>query len=30
MTIRNGEVVWDSEGLSHTDWTKAGPYTNYR
>ena len=30
MTIRNGDVVWDSEGLSHTDWTKAGPYTNYR
>jgi dihydroorotase len=30
LTIREGEVVWDSEGLSHTDWTKAGPYTNYR
>jgi dihydroorotase len=30
LTIRNGEVVWDSEGLSRTDWSKAGPYTNYR
>jgi dihydroorotase len=30
LTIRKGEVVWDSEGLSRTDWTKAGPYTNYR
>jgi dihydroorotase len=30
LTIREGEVVWDSEGLSHTDWSKAGPYTNYR
>ena len=30
LTVRKGEVVWDSEGLSHTDWTKAGPYTNYR
>jgi len=28
--IRNGQVVWDSEVLSHTDWAKAGPYTNYR
>jgi dihydroorotase len=30
LTIRKGEVVWDSDGLSHTDWSKAGPYTNYR
>jgi dihydroorotase len=30
VTIREGRVVWDSDGLSHTDWTKAGPYTNYR
>jgi dihydroorotase len=30
LTIRKGEVVWDSEGLSHTDWSKAGPYTNFR
>jgi len=30
VTIREGRVVWDSDGLSQTDWTKAGPYTNYR
>jgi dihydroorotase len=30
LTIREGRVVWDSEGLSRTDWSKAGPYTNYR
>ncbi|MBA3887647.1 MAG: amidohydrolase/deacetylase family metallohydrolase [Acidobacteria bacterium] len=30
MTIREGRVVWDSEGLSRTDWSQAGPYTNYR
>jgi dihydroorotase len=30
LTIREGEVVWDSEGLSRSDWSKAGPYTNYR
>ena len=30
LTIRSGQVVWDSEGLSRTDWSKAGPYTNYR
>ena len=30
LTIRKGEVVWDSEGLSRTDWSQAGPYTNYR
>lgn len=30
LTIRNGRVVWDSEGLSRTDWSRAGPYTNYR
>jgi dihydroorotase len=30
ITIREGRVVWDSEGLSRTDWSKAGPYTNYR
>jgi dihydroorotase len=30
LTIRKGQVVWDSEGLSRTDWSKAGPYTNYR
>jgi dihydroorotase len=30
LTVRNGAVVWDSDGLSLTDWTKAGPYTNFR
>ena len=30
LTIRNGQVAWDSEGLTRTDWSKAGPYTNYR
>jgi dihydroorotase len=30
LTIREGRVVWDSEGLSRTDWSKAGPYSNYR
>ena len=30
LTIRKGEVLWDSEGLSRSDWSKAGPYTNYR
>ena len=23
-------IVNNSEGLSRTDWSKAGPYTNYR
>jgi predicted amidohydrolase len=30
MTIRNGAVVWDSEGLSAPDWIQAGPYSNYK
>lgn len=30
LTIRNGAVVWDSEGLSLTDWRNAGPYSNYK
>lgn len=30
LTIRDGRVVWDSEGLSRTDWSQAGPYSNYR
>ena len=30
LTIRNGIVVWDSEGLAATDWIKAGPYSNYK
>jgi dihydroorotase len=30
MTIRNGKIVWDSEGLSLADWEAAGPYTNFK
>jgi dihydroorotase len=30
LTIRNGNVVWDSEGLSLTDWQDAGPYSNFK
>jgi hypothetical protein len=30
LTIREGRVVSDSEGLSRTDWLKRVPYTNYR
>jgi len=30
LTIRNGEVVWDTEGLSLTDWRDAGPYSNFK
>ena len=30
LTVRNGRIVWDSDGLSLTEWTNAGPYTNFR
>ncbi len=30
LTVRNGKVVWDTEGLSLTDWSNAGPYSNFR
>ena len=30
MTIRNGDVVWDLNGLSMREWTQAGRYTSYR
>ena len=30
LTVRNGEIVWDSEGLSLTHWKNAGPYSNYK
>jgi dihydroorotase len=30
LTVRNGKVVWDSEGLSLADWTNAGPYSNFK
>jgi dihydroorotase len=30
LTVRNGVIVWDSDGLSIPDTVKAGPYTNFR
>ncbi len=30
LTVRNGAIVWDSEGLFATDWQKAGPYSNFK
>jgi predicted amidohydrolase len=30
LTIRNGAIVWDSEGLGAPDWIQAGPYSNYK
>jgi dihydroorotase len=30
LTVRNGDVVWDTEGLSLTDWRDAGPYSNFK
>ena len=30
LTVRNGVVVWDSEGLSIPDTIRAGPYTNFK
>ena len=30
LTVRNGRVVWDTDGLSLTDWKDVGPYSNYR
>jgi dihydroorotase len=30
LTIRHGDVVWDSEGLSTTDWKEAGAYSNFK
>ncbi|HEU0138885.1 MAG TPA: amidohydrolase/deacetylase family metallohydrolase [Bryobacteraceae bacterium] len=30
LTVRKGKVVWDSEGLSLTGWSEAGPYSNYK
>jgi dihydroorotase len=30
LTVRAGKVVWDSEGLSLTDWQNAGPYSNFK
>ena len=30
LTVRDGAIAWDSEGLAATDWIKAGPYSNYK
>jgi dihydroorotase len=30
LTIRNGKVVWDAEGLTVSDWQDAGPYSNFK
>ena len=30
LTVRNGDIVWDSQGLSLTDWREAGPYSNFK
>jgi dihydroorotase len=30
LTVRKGEIVWDTEGLSLTDWRNAGPYSNFK
>jgi dihydroorotase len=30
LTVRNGAILWDSEGLAATDWIKAGPYSNFK
>jgi predicted amidohydrolase len=30
LTVRNGAIVWDSDGLSIPDTAKAGPYTNFK
>ena len=30
LTVRNGAIVWDTEGVSQTEWTNAGPYSNFK
>ena len=30
LTVRNGRIVWDTAGLSRTEWSNVGPYSNYR
>jgi dihydroorotase len=30
VTVRNGVIVWDSDGLSIPDAARAGPYTNFK
>ncbi|HUQ92239.1 MAG TPA: amidohydrolase family protein [Bryobacteraceae bacterium] len=30
LTMRNGDAVWDLQGLTLREWTQAGAYSNYR
>jgi dihydroorotase len=30
MTVRRGSIVWDADGLAATDWTRVGPYSNFK
>lgn len=30
LTVRAGQVVWDAEGLSVSDWRDTGPYSNFK
>jgi dihydroorotase len=30
LTVRNGRVVFDEDGLSTADVSKAGPYSNFK
>jgi dihydroorotase len=30
LTLRNGNVVWDLQGLTLREWTQTGAYSNYR
>jgi dihydroorotase len=30
LTVRNGSIVWDNEGLSAPDQVKGGPYSNFK
>ncbi|MGH9630312.1 MAG: amidohydrolase/deacetylase family metallohydrolase [Bryobacteraceae bacterium] len=30
LTVRDGKVVWDTQGLSLADWKSAGPYSNFK
>jgi dihydroorotase len=30
LIVRGGRVVWDTDGLSLTEWAETGPYSNYR
>jgi dihydroorotase len=30
LRVRNGVIVWDTEGLSIPDWQHAGPYSNFK